>query len=190
VNEGLTIEQMRYRFGSPGDFGPIYDQFDTSNRFHGGQLGLHADMVGKWVFCEMTAKVALGQVTEVVRIDGATAIYTPVLGGISTARYPGGLYALPSNIGRYTRGVFAVVPEGTFKVGLKLGDTGRFYVGYNFLYLSDAVRPGEQVDRTINPTQIPALGGGGMTFADRPRALFNRSDFWAQGLMLGLETRY
>ena len=190
MNEGLTVEQMRVRFGSPGEFGPIYDQFDASNRFHGGQLGLHADVSGKWLFCELTGKVALGQTFEVVKIDGATAIHTPVLGGIAVERFPGGLYALPTNIGRYTQGVFAVVPEGTFKIGLKLGESGRFFVGYNFLYLSDAVRAGDQLDRTITPTQIPVLNGNSGLSADRPRPIFNRSDFWAQGLMLGLETRY
>jgi hypothetical protein len=191
VHEGLTVEQMRIRFGTPGEFGPIYDQFDAHNRFHGGQLGLHADMSFGVVFCELTGKVALGQTFEVVKIDGATATFTPVLGGVAIQRLPGGVYALPTNIGRYTQGTFAVVPEGTFKVGLKLGDCARFYVGYNFLYLSDAVRPGDQLDRTLNPALIPVLNpGGGFASPDRPRPLFNRSDFWAQGLLIGLETRY
>ena len=170
VHEGLTVESMRVRFGNPGEFGPIYDQFDAHNRFHGGQLGLHADIVGRWVFCELTGKVALGRTFEVVRVDGATAVYTPVIGGVSCERFAGGVYALPTNIGRNTQSVFAVVPEGIFKIGLKLGDTGRFYVGYNFLYLSDAVRPGDQVDRTLNPTQIPALNmASGLVGVDRPR---------------------
>jgi hypothetical protein len=190
VHEGLTVEQMRVRFGAPSTFGPIYDQFDAHNRFHGGQLGLHADISGEWVFCELTGKVALGRTFEVVKIDGATSVYAPVIGGVAPVQYsPGGVFALPSNIGRTTENSFAVVPEGTFKIGLKLGDSGRIYVGYNFIYLSDAVRPGDQVDRTITPSQIPSLGGGGLV-ADRPRPLFNRSDFWAQGLIIGLETRY
>jgi len=191
VQEGLTLEQMRTRFGTPGEFGPIYDQFDAHNRFHGGQFGLHADISGQWVFCELTGKVALGQTFEVVKIDGATTTYTPVIGGLSVQHAPGGVFALPTNIGRSTQTAFAVVPEGIFKVGLKLGDTGRFFVGYNFIYLSDAVRPGDQVDRTLNPTQIPALNvARGLVGVDRPRSQFNRSDFWAQGLILGLETRY
>jgi hypothetical protein len=143
------------------------------------------------VFCELTGKVALGQTFEVVKIDGATTMYTPILGGLSVQHAPGGVFALPTNIGRTTQSSFAVAPEGIFKIGLKLGDTGRFFVGYNFIYLSDAVRPGDQVDRTLNPTQIAALNpGGGLTGLDRPRGLFNHSDFWAQGLILGLETRY
>ena len=191
VQEGLTLQQMRVQFGSPGSFGPIYDQFDGHNRFNGGQLGLHADIAGQFLFCELTAKCALGQSFEVVKVDGATTVYTPVLGGLSMQHSPGGVFALPTNIGRTTHSAFAVVPEGICKFGIKLGDSGRFFVGYNFLYLSDAVRPGDQVDRTLNPTQIAALNpGGSLVGIDRPRGLFNRSDFWVQGLMLGLETRY
>jgi hypothetical protein len=129
--------------------------------------------------------------SEVVKIEGATTINTPGLGGVSSQTLPGGVYALPSNIGRYSRGEFAVVPEGIFKVGLKLGDVSRFFVGYNFLYLSDLARPGDQIDRTLNPVQIPSLNSGGaFTGADRPRVPFIRSDFWTQGLIIGLETRY
>ncbi|MFO0825208.1 MAG: BBP7 family outer membrane beta-barrel protein [Gemmataceae bacterium] len=179
VNEGLTIEQQRI---SSAGSGPIYDEFVGHNRFNGGQLGLHADISHKAVFCELTGKVALGQTFEMVRIDGATGI-----GGFT----PGGLYALASNIGRYTQNVFAVVPEGTIKIGVKLSDSGRLYVGYNFLYLSDVARPGDQVDRTLNPASIPALNpGGGFVPVDRPRPTMTRADFWAQGLSIGLETRY
>lgn len=190
VHEGLTVEQMRVRFGAPSTFGPIYDQFDAHNRFHGGQLGLRADIAGEWVFCELTAKVALGRTFEVVKIDGATSVYAPVMGGVAPIQHsPGGVLALPSNIGRTTENSFAVVPEGILKIGLKLGDSGRLFVGYNFIYLSNAVRPGDQVDRTIAANQIPTFSPFGVA-ADRPRALFNHSEFWAQGLVIGLETRY
>jgi len=179
VHEGLTIEQRRFTGTSAGS---IYDEFIGHNQFHGGQLGLHADLTHGVVFCEMTGKVALGQTFEMVRIDGATAI-----GGF----LPGGVYATASNIGRYTRNVFAVVPEGTFKIGFKLSDSGRFYVGYNFLYLSDSVRPGDQIDRTLNPSNIPSLNPSGAFMpSDRPRPLMTHSDFWTQGFVIGLETRY
>ncbi len=181
VHEGLTVEQLRFANGGSTT---IYDEFNAHNRFHGGQLGLNADVSMGAVYCELGAKVALGQTYQVVRIDGATA----TAAGVTT---PGGVYALPSNIGRYSAGIFAVVPEGSIKFGVKLSDSGRFYVGYNFLYLSDAVRPGDQIDTVLNPANIPALNSnGGWIPPDRPRALFNRSEFWAQGLVFGLETRY
>jgi hypothetical protein len=59
------------------------------------------------------------------------------------------------------------------------------------LYLSDLVRPGDQIDRTLNPIQIASLNSGAaFSGADRPRVPFARSEFWTQGLIVGLETRY
>lgn len=176
VHEGLAVETIR-RTGA--DVATTYDEFSAHNRFNGGQLGLHADVSRGIVYCELTGKVALGQTYEVVRIDGASRLAGAVV--------PGGVYAQTGNIGRSTRSVFAVVPEGTIKFGLRLTDTGRVYVGYNFLYLGDAVRPGDQLDPTLNPTQF---AGGALAGVDRPRTIWNRSDFWVQGLMIGLETRY
>jgi hypothetical protein len=188
VHEGVTVAQVRY---GGTDVSTIYDQFDGHNRFNGGQFGLHADVSRGIVFCELTGKIAFGQTFEVVKIDGSSVVSTPAPFGVSEQRHLGGVYALPTNVGRYTSSAFAVVPEGTFKVGLRLSDRGRAYVGYNFLYLSDVVRPGDQIDRTINPAQIPTLNPTG-TFSppDRPRPVFARSDFWVQGLVIGLETRY
>lgn len=192
VHEGVRLEQTQFRYADPRGVIRTADQFDAHNRFHGGQLGLQADARRGVVFCEMTAKVAFGQTYEVVKNEGATLFQPFGLGGPITQAFGGsGLYVQPSSLGRTANGVFAVVPEGTFKFGFRLGDAGRVYVGYSFIYLSDAVRPGDQIDRTLNPTQIPLVSGiAPVLGADRPSRLFNRSDFWAQGLIIGLETRY
>ena len=192
VHEGLRMEQTQLRFADMPGIARTADQFDAHNRFHGGQLGLHADARSGSVFCEMTAKVAFGQNYEVVKNEGMTVLQTPVLGGLATRGFGGsGIYVQPSSAGRTANGVFAVVPEGTIKFGFRLGDAGRVYLGYTFVYLSDAVRPGDQIDRTLNPGQIPIVNGVGPGFAsDRPARIVNRSDFWAQGLIIGLETRY
>ena len=175
VHEGLTAAAAR-----PFAPGTVYDEFVAHNRFHGGQLGLHADWSRGGGVGARTGTVGSGGTFVVVGADGAT----------DAGPLPGGLFTGPTNVGRWTRTAFAVVPEGTLKVGLRWGDAGRVYVGYNFLYLSDAVRPGDQLDRVVNPANVPALGGPGLGFPDRPRPLFARSEFWAQGLVVGLEARY
>ncbi len=192
VHEGLRLEQTQLRFAEMPGVVRTADQFDAHNRFHGGQLGLHADARRGILFCEMTAKVAFGQNYEVVKNEGMTILQNPVLGGTATRAFGGsGIYVQPSNAGRSANGVFAVVPEGTVKLGFRIGDTARVYAGYSFIYLSDAVRPGDQIDRTLNPAQIPLVNGVGPVFtADRPARIMNRTDFWAQGLIIGLETRY
>jgi hypothetical protein len=189
VQEGLRLEQTQFRYTPDGGLFRTADQFDAHNRFNGGQIGLHSDVRRGIVFCEMTAKIAFGQTYEVVKNEGMTILQGPTRG--VQAFGGSGIYVQPSSAGRTANGVFAVLPEGTVKFGLRLGDSGRLYVGYSLIYLSDAVRPGDQIDRTLNPSQIPLVSGNGPVYgSDRPARIFNRSDFWTQGLIIGLETRY
>jgi hypothetical protein len=192
VHEGLRIEQTQLRYAPTPGVTQSADQFDGHNRFNGGQLGLHADMRRGIVFCELTGKIAFGQTYEVVKTEGANQLLTAATGFPMFQNFGGsGIYVQPSNFGRTANGAFAVLPEGTIKLGFRIGDAGRLYVGYSFIYLSDAVRPGDQIDRTLNPAQVPLVSGTLPVFnADRPARLFNRSDFWVQGLIIGLETRY
>lgn len=196
ANEGLRVEQNWLQYPTPESLntktvGMVADQFDAHNEFHGGQLGLLADLHRGPFYVEMTGKVAFGTNYQVVTIDGATHLITAGQPLPLLRSFPGGVYAQPSNMGQYRQTVFAVVPEGTFKVGLKIGDDGRIFVGYNFLYLSNTVRPGDQISRTINPTQVPLLGQGGpVAGAYKPQAVIHQTDFWVQGLIVGLETRF
>ncbi len=193
VNEGLRIEQ--YAFHPAGMLGaaPVLasaaDQFDADNRFHGGQLGLHADITRGGLFAELTGKIGLGQAVQVVRVSGQSASVSPGFPFPGVTSEPYGVLGQPSNLGRMTRSVFAVLPEASVKVGCRFRDHTRLYVGYNFLYLSDTVRPGDQVDRTVDPVSVP-LGPGPIPLGDRPGPILIRSDFWVQGLLFGLECRY
>jgi hypothetical protein len=53
------------------------------------------------------------------------------------------------------------------------------------LYWSNVARPAEQVD--LGVSQFPPEPPAG---AHRPQFLFSASDFWAQGLSLGLDYRF
>ena len=126
LNEGLRIEETYIEappFRNGTMIGRAADQFDTANRFSGGQLGLHGDFTKGPFFVEMVGKVAFGQNTEVVRINGETHTVTlNPSGNVTTASFQSGVFGQPSNTARVTHAAFAVVPEGIFKVGLKLGD--------------------------------------------------------------------
>ena len=53
-------------------------------------------------------------------------------------------------------------------------------------------RPGQQIDRVINPTQAPAIdsSAAGLTGPARPSLAVRDSDFWAQGVNFSLELRF
>jgi hypothetical protein len=193
VYEGLSLEQHGLTFGpnsfaAPTAFGR-QDQFDAHNLYHGGQIGLRGDLRKGPLFIEVTGKVAFGVNNEMVKVGGITAVMAP---GQPLTTSPGGLLALPSNSGRVTQAVFAVVPEVIARVGWSMGDHSRFFVGYNFLSLSDAVRPGDQIDRTVNTSAVPyqprftppARG------PEQPLLALRSSDVWLQGLILGFEGRW
>ena len=72
-----------------------------------------------------------------------------------------------------------VIPELDMKLGLQLTPTVRATAGYNFTYVSRVVRPGNEVDLTINRVTDT-----------RPAAPIRPTDLWIQGITAGLEFRY
>jgi hypothetical protein len=159
----------------------------TSSSFYGGQVGVE----GRWQRDRLTldgrAKLALGVTNHQLSVEGFQVVHT--VPDNATTGYVGGLLALRNNIGDRERDVFSVVPEVSVTVGYYVTDRLRATLGYNFLYWSHVVRPGDQIDPVLNVNQIP-------NFAkfpdnpDRPRPLFQSTDFWAHGITAGLEYRY
>jgi hypothetical protein len=167
----------------------IFDQIATVNRFYGGQLGTRYEYNSERLFLNVLGKVAIGNSHEAVNLGGASA--TTPTGRGRTRVVPGGLLVLPTNFGRTSKDEFAVVPEIGLNVGYHVTPLLRAYIGYNFLYWSDVARPGDQIVRTVNPALVPTsrtfgIGGG----PAQPAPLFQRTDFWAQGINFGLELRY
>lgn len=167
------------------------DQFDAHNRFHGAQFGLRTELDRGGFFAELDTKVSLGGTVEVVKASGQTVLVSDLPGGPAVSYFPNGIFGQPTNTRRVSRSAFAVLPEAVMKVGFRFGERSRFYVGYTFLYLSHAVRAADQFDRTVDLSQArPADPLALVLPATRPILPFDRSDFWVQGLSLGLEWRY
>jgi len=166
----------------------VFDRFETRNNFYGGQIGLRGEWWRGRLFANARGTVALGGTDQHVRISGATVVNLP---DGTTATLPGGLLALPTNIGDYRRDRFSVVPEVRLNIGYQVTQHLRAFVGYTFLYWTQVVRPGEQIDVAVNSTQVPtSVLSGPLTGPARPAFNFRQSDFWAQGLNLGLEFRF
>ena len=170
INESLQAIQVPVTIG-------VNDTFTTQNRFNGGQIGLDAEWKRNRWSVDFKTKVALGDVSERVNIIGTT-----VTNGVAA---PGGLLAQPTNMGAHSRNRFAWSPELGVNLGYQVTDHVRAFVGYDFLYLSDVVRAGDQVDFRVDSRQLLHTGGG-----PNPAFIFHGTDFWAQGVSLGLEFKY
>lgn len=189
LNEGLGIATETLLLpGVPGiglNNLMTNDQFDADNRFFGGDVGLKSEWRFGRVFTTLKTRIAFGATHEIVNIAGTTVLTSPTHDGFAGA----GHLALPSNSGRYTRDTFSVVPEVGLNVGVQLMKCLRAYVGYDVLYWSHVVRPGDHIDREINTTQVPTSGSPFFGVA-RPAFAWNDTGFWAQGVNLGLEFRF
>jgi hypothetical protein len=105
--------------------------------------------------------------------------------------YPnGGLLAAGPNLGRFSNATFGVVPEITLNVGYQLTPTLRAYVGYNFLYWTNVIRPGDQIDPVVDLSFVPNSGVTTFSGIARPQVLFNQTDLWVQGIQFGAEFRW
>jgi hypothetical protein len=174
--------------GSPQTFATLNDNFRTDNQFYGGQLGADLKLwSGNWVLDTRTI-VALGFTDEHVRVSGFTN-FTDTTG--TTSVFQGGLLAQPTNIGTRHKDRFAVLPSLQVRASYFFTDHVSVSVGYTFMYLSDVVRPEDQIDRVINASILPSnTGPGSLVGPQRPAPLNNSSDFWAQGVDFGFAIRF
>lgn len=164
------------------------DSFRTRNTFYGGQVGGRFRWDGNWVFVSGYGKVGLGVTDQKVEIGGVSML-SRVDG--TQASLPGGILALPSNIGSRTRTVFSYSPEAGLNIGLKLTQHLALSAGYSFTYWSHVVRPGRQIDSFVNPTQVVTDNSYGATAGPtRPVFTFNDEDVFLHTLSLGLQLQY
>lgn len=199
INETVTVAPgVTDPQGNPlgGVVSSLGDRFEVNNDFYGGQLGALIEWRrGRFSF-QVNPKVALGSTHQELRISGAQTITAPATNDVvlpggailpagQTATLNGGFLARPSNIGTFERDKFAVVPEIGVNVGYQFTPNVQFFVGYTFLYWSNVLRAGDQVDVVVNPNGTP-LGPVGPGDPSRPTVLFKDTDIWAQGVNFGL----
>jgi hypothetical protein len=185
IHENLTSTDPAQTVAPLGTNILVMDRFRTRNDFNGGDIGLAGEIRRNAWSLGGTATIALGSTYERVDINGATAVTVP---GFATVHRAGGLLALSSNSGFQTRTVFGVVPEVRVHLAYQPTERLRLHVGYSFLYWSQVVRPGDQIDLTVNPALLPPPVAGASP--QRPSFTFHGTGFWAQGIDLGLEFRF
>jgi hypothetical protein len=183
ITENLVSEATNIGV-EPGTTIDLFDDFQTQNDFNGVQLGVQ----GQWRYCNLTLdllmKLGLGNTRSVTTISGMTMTETPT-GEMSSSE--GGLLAQSTNIGRYENNEFAVMPELGVKLHYDFCCRWRASIGYTFLYWSNVMRAGEQIDFGVNTSQLPP---GPLMGSPQPDFRGITTDFWAQGLNFGLEYQF
>ena len=121
-------------------------------------------------------------------MDGSTTLTGPSPAPQLT---PGGFFATGTNSGDYDKNHFAVLPELGLNLSVRLTGGVTLTLGYTGMYLTDVVRPGDQLSTNINNTLIPTGQNYGARFGPLgPGLPFTTSNFWAQGFNFGFAYGY
>ncbi|MFO0966253.1 MAG: BBP7 family outer membrane beta-barrel protein [Gemmataceae bacterium] len=184
INEADVINPGSPRFA--GQLIQVHDDFATDNTFYGAQVGLRGTWHYKRWALEAGAKVALGFVDRDIDIHGYT-----ISNGAPPLNVPAGLLALSTNSGHASSVDFAVVPEASLQIGYRFTDNIQVYFGYTFFYWNQVYRPGDQVDRVLNPNLIPTSTTFGVPGGPaRPAAVQVSNDVWLHALRFGVEFKF
>ena len=96
-------------------------------------------------------------------------------------------------MGRYEDDSFGLLPELNLKARMWLTDHLSVNLGYNLLFLTNVYRAGDQIDRAIDPGQLPGgmpingLAPGGLV---HPAVPLDSSTLCVQGLNVGFIVSY
>jgi hypothetical protein len=167
----------------------LADTVRVKNDFYGGQIGVQGEYRRNGFFIYGAGKFAVGNTHTNVDLAGTTALFVP---GQAAQAVPGGLTVLRNaNLAVHSRNNVSFIPEVNVNVGYQFGRHFRVFAGYTFLYWDDLQRPYDQVVRVVNPNLLPSSlsfgrqGGPAVPF-EKPVT----TDFWAQGVNVGMLFRY
>ncbi len=185
LDERLLIDESAQDLpglGAAGNSYALKERFSTFNRFYGGVVGLEYIWYVGPLFLKAQGRVGLGYNQELLGIAGSTQV-TDASGNVTTAANRA-LLVQPSNAGSFHNNVFAAEPEVHLTAAYDITKNIRVGAGYDLIYLTNVLRPGQQVDPTIN---IQALQPFDQVGPARPGVFLNQSTFWAQGVNFTLE---
>jgi hypothetical protein len=185
LRDDLAIRSLTAVSVTPQAGFDVLDEFRTSNNFQGGELGLlYQYYRNRWAL-DGDLRLALGRTEQKVAIAGSTDFS---MVGIENA-FDGGLLALPTNDGTYSRKETDLIAEFGLTVGYLLTSNLKITGGYRFVYWPRVVRVGDSMDLTVNGSYIPDPMGTPAGPLE-PSFAFKSTSFWTQGISLGLDYRW
>jgi hypothetical protein len=166
----------------------VADLFGTDNQFFGGQVGFSSKYYGDLGTIDFRVKLALGDNHESLNTRGSQLRTLP--NGV-TIPSVGGVLVQRSNLGYFSHDQFIVVPETSINWILALTKNIDINLGYTFFFMSHALRPGNNIDRSVDPSKIPNFTGDrGPGDPTRPGVPFLQTNYYAHGMSAGITFRW
>lgn len=163
----------------------LVDRFRTRNQFYGGQIGSRMEARHGILFMNITPRIGIGSNHQTVQTDGRTTVTgrEPIAGGLLALGTTGTDAGRTGNNGRDITNRFTLITEVGSQFGVQVTDALRLSVGYNFLFMNNVARPGNQVSTVVNPRQVPVSAAfDTLSGPAAPQQTFDRESFWVHGI--------
>lgn len=182
IDEKLKLNNAILQSSNPESILYVQDKFTSRNHYYGFQFGARSNAEYKNFTFEGMAEIAFGVNYQRLNIAGETTLNNAGL--LQSA----GLFAQFTNIGSHANNEFSIVPALQLKASYNFHQFVRPFIAYDAIYMSNVLRSAKQVDRNINQTQNPLLGGSGVLVGPaQPSVKFHQSNLWLQGFSLGVD---
>lgn len=186
IDESLLIESFTQSgVGTGVQSIAVSDLFDARNEFHGGLFGLRGDYRCGQFGVELLGRFGFGNMRQSILIAGSTTS-TDASGQTST-RNSGLLAQSATNGGLHEQDKFSFMNEAGVKLAFYPREQLKLSLGYSLMYWSSVVRPGHEIDTSIDGRLLTALPPADAT---RPAFAFNPTDYLVHGLTVGAELRF
>ncbi len=158
----------------------VADWFDTRNSYHAGEIGFWGVMDRGPVTWSLLAKVGLGNMSQRTEIAGQTITAIPNTTPTVTNQ---GLLAMNSNSGVFKSNVFTVSPEVALTGAYHLSNSVDLTFGYSFIMWNHVAQVADQIDTSVNPTQL----SGNLVGPALPAFPDNDDSYIVHGLNFGIQ---
>jgi hypothetical protein len=185
INEDLLIESFTQSGATAGRQSiAVSDLFDAQNEFQGGVFGLRGDYRCGQFGIELLGRFGFGNMRQSILISGSTTT-TDASGATSTRA--SGLLAQTTNRGLHEQDKFSFMDEAGVKLAFYPVERLKLSVGYSLMYWSSVVRPGFEVNTSIDGRLLTSLPPANAT---QPSFAFDPTDYLVHGLNFGAELRF
>lgn len=159
----------------------VTDYFATNNEYHAAFFGLD----GQWQYDSCwsvrgVARFCFGNMQQEVDIRGMTNGNPPNSGLLAQSA---------TNAGLHTQDEFSYMQDLGIMVGYQTSCGLKLTFGYSLLYWSSVVRPGEEMDTSVDGRLLPPQPVIEPP-AVHPAFNFNPTSFFVQGMNFGAEFSY
>jgi Putative beta barrel porin-7 (BBP7) len=167
---------------TPGATVSVLDYYSMINRWYGGAAGFRINYNPGRLQASFQFRMGVGANLQSLSTDGTTRLTGA---GATQTTVPGFTTAAYAT-GNYTGTELSLAPELNLRLSYHVTQRIAVTAGYQYLYMTNVARLGDQVSNNLNPSAVPTSNTFLSTTTTNRNITIRQSDFWLHGFTAGI----